>query len=136
MARLFVLVLLVGLLGPIALAQTADLTGTWDVQRLTDPNAEPAKDGVAALLPDNPYTLAPVRVRLGAAGDATVTLLTARPDGYELVDVPSAYRAAAGRLGLSLGDVNTSWGLERQGDRLVLTAEDGVRLTLRRVADA
>lgn len=136
MARLSALALLVGLLCPDALAQQTALVGTWAVERLTDPNAEPASEGtIEALLPDGP-TLAPVALRFGPSGDATVSLLAARTDGYERVDVPSAYRVEGNRLAISLGDVGTSWSLEQRDGGLVLTARDGSVLTLRRVSDA
>ena len=103
---------------------------------MTDPNAEPVSEGsIEALLPDGP-TLAPVKLRLGASGDATVTLLAARTDGYELVEVPSAYRVEGDRLAISLGDFDTSWSVEQRDGGLVLTAEDGSALTLRRAKDA
>ncbi len=137
MMRLAALALFIGLTAFAALAQQADLLGTWDVERLIDSAAEPVIEGsLSALLPDNPYTLAPIALRLGGSGEAVVTLFAARQDGYELVHVPSAYRVEDGRLAISLGGVDTHWGVEQQGDVLILTAEDGSSLALRRTRGA
>ena len=134
MIRFLALGLLVGLACPLALAQSAGLVGTWEVQTLTDPAAEPAPDGtLAALLPDNPYTFAPIKLRFDASGEAVVTLLVARGDGYDVLGVPSTYRIDAGRLALSLGeDLNTDLEMDRQGDLLTLRGGDGSVLALRR----
>ena len=133
MPRLLTLGLLVGLACPAALAQSIDLVGTWEVERLTDTTAEPAPDGtLSALLPDNPYTFAPIKLRFDASGEAVVTLLVARGDGYEVLGVPSTYRIDAGRLAISLGDLDTDWEMDRQGDQLTLSAGDGGVLALRR----
>ena len=117
-------------------AQTSpDLAGTWDVERLHDPAAAPAAEGsLSALLPDNPYAMAPTRLRLGADGDATVTLLVARQGGYEMVDVAGRLDAEAGRATVTLGDLALPFAMAHRGDRLTLTASDGSVLTLRRTA--
>ena len=133
MNRLLALSVLVSLSVPAVLAQPSGLVGTWDIERLTDPNAEPAPDGsLSALIPDNPYTLAPNRLRLAASGSAAVTMVVARQDGYEVIDVPSTYRAEGDRLVLVLDEVDMEWRMEQQGDALVLTASDGSALALRR----
>ncbi|WP_412063355.1 hypothetical protein [Rubrivirga sp. IMCC45206] len=133
MTRLLALALLLGLATPATLAQSADLVGTWEVERLIDTAAEPAPEsGLSAMLPDNPYTLAPVRIRFDASGEAVVSLVIARHDGYEVRDVPSAYSVEGGLLAISLGGFESDWEVDRQGDALVLRAEDGSALTLRR----
>ena len=135
--RYLTLALLVCSCAPAALAQQPNLVGTWAVERFTDSNAEPApEDGLSALFPDNPYTFAPVRLRFGPSGEATVTLLVARHDGYEVVEVPSAYRFETSRLVISLDDLDTNWSAEERDDGLLLTAEDGSVLTLHRAQDA
>ena len=134
MARLATLALLLGLAAPAALAQDVTVAGLWEVERFADPHA-PEAEGVGALLPEGP-SLAPVALQLGPSGGATVTLLAARADGYELVRVPSTYRVDGDHVTFALGDVETTWGVERRGDRLVLTAEDGSALTLRPARDA
>lgn len=131
--RRLALVALVAATSSAALAQSADLVGTWTVERLTDTAAAPVADGtLSALLPDNPYTIAPVALRLDAEGAATVTLLAARHDGYEVTDVRSTYRVEADHLTVSLGDLHTVWRAERLDDALLLTADDGSTLRLRR----
>ncbi|WP_412067814.1 hypothetical protein [Rubrivirga sp. IMCC43871] len=120
-------------MAPAALAQSADLVGAWEVERVVDTAAEPAPDGgLSALFPDNPYTFAPLRLHIEASGDAVVTLLAARHDGYEILDVPSTVTLDDGQLAISLDDLVIDLEAEREGDRLVLRGQDGSVLTLRR----
>ncbi len=113
-------------LDPSALAQALPdaLVGHWHVASFTQPPDEPPD---STLLPVHELVAEPVALRVGADGTALVSLLVARPDGYERVDTPATLAVDAGTLRVALTDgepdttpltVPMAWALD--GETLVL----------------